>query len=59
MANLIKGLLAKALPFDATRGVVGPDGAGRHVRCGGLPVTKNQSPKNYIGSHLTLRSRKS
>ena len=35
MANLIKGLLAKGSPFDATKRIVRPTGEVRYIRCVG------------------------
>src|SRR5258706_2107296 len=49
MANLIKGLSAKALPFDATKRIVRPNGEVRYIRCVGAPVVENESLKKYVG----------
>ncbi len=54
MANLIAGLAAKALPFDATNRIVRPDGKVRHIRCVGVPITENQGLKRYVGSALDV-----
>jgi len=54
MANLIKGILAKASPFDATKRIVRPDGEVRYIRCVGAPVVDNQSLKKYVGSALDV-----
>ena len=44
MADLIKGILAKASSFDATKRIVRPNGEVRYIRCVGAPVGENQSP---------------
>src|SRR6266480_6659261 len=54
MANLIKGILATASPFDATKRIVRPDGEVRYIRCVGAPVVENQKLKKYIGSALDV-----
>ena len=54
MADLIKGLLAKASPFDATKRIVRPDGEVRYIRCVGVPVVENQSLKKYVGSAIDV-----
>ncbi len=54
MANLIKGILANASPFDATKRVVRPDGEVRYIRCVGAPVVENQSLKKYVGSAIDV-----
>src|SRR6266513_5492726 len=54
MANLIKGILATASPFDATKRIVRPDGELRYIRCVGAPVFENQKLKKYIGSALDV-----
>src|SRR5260370_3357962 len=54
MANLIKGLSAKALPFDATKRIVRPNGEVRYIRYVGAPVAANQSLKKYFGSALDV-----
>jgi PAS domain S-box-containing protein len=54
MANLIKGILAKASPFDATKRIVCPNGEVRYIRCVGAPVVENQSPKKYVGSAIDV-----
>jgi PAS domain S-box-containing protein len=56
MANLIKGLSAKASPFDATKRIVPPNGAVRYIRCVGVPVVENKILKKYVGSAIALRS---
>ena len=55
MANLIKGILAKALPFDATKRIVRPNGEVRYIRCVGAPVVENQSLKQYVGSAIDVK----
>ncbi len=54
MANLIKGLSAKASPFDTTKRIVRPNGEVRYIRCVGIPVVENQSLKKYVGSAIDV-----
>jgi PAS domain S-box-containing protein len=54
MANLIKRILADALPFDATKRIVRPDGEVRYIRCVGAPVIKNQRLTNYVGTAIDV-----
>jgi len=54
MANLIKGVLAKASPFDATKRIVRPDGEVRYIRCVGVPLVDNQGLKKHVGSALDV-----
>jgi formate hydrogenlyase transcriptional activator len=54
MADLIKGILAKASPFDATKRIVRPNGEVRYIRCVGVPVLENQSLKKYVGSAIDV-----
>src|SRR6266850_1358076 len=54
IANLIKGVWAKASPFDATKRIVRPNGEVRYIRCVGAPVVENQSLKKYVGSALDV-----
>jgi len=54
MADLIKGILAKASPFDATKRIVRPDGEVRYIRCVSGPVIENQSLKKYVGSAIDV-----
>jgi len=54
MANLIEGLSAKALPFDAIKRIVRPNGEVRYIRCVGVPVADNQGLKKYVGSALDV-----
>jgi formate hydrogenlyase transcriptional activator len=54
MAELIKGILAKASPFDATKRIVRPNGEVRYIRCVGVPVVETQSPKKYVGSAIDV-----
>src|SRR5882724_4697442 len=54
MADLIKGILAKASPFDATKRIVRPNGEIRYIRCVGAPVVENQSLKKYVGSAIDV-----
>src|SRR5258706_68435 len=54
MAKLIKGLSAKASPFDATKRIVRPNREVRYIRCVGAPVVENQSLKKYVGSAIDV-----
>src|SRR5271163_3737084 len=54
MADLIKGILAKASPFDATKRIVRPNGEVRYIRCVGAPVIEKQSLKRYVGSAIDV-----
>src|SRR5271168_592444 len=54
MANLIKGILAHASPFDATKRIVRPNGEVRYIRCVSAPVVENQSLKKYVGSAIDV-----
>jgi PAS domain S-box-containing protein len=54
MADLIKGVLAKASNFDATKRIVRPNGEVRYIRCVGAPVVENQSLKKYVGSAIDV-----
>src|SRR6267378_2636855 len=54
MADLIKGVLAKASPFDATKRIVRPNGEVRYIRCVGAPVVENQTVKKYVGSAIDV-----
>src|SRR6266436_4026495 len=54
MANLIKGILAEASPFDATKRIVRPNGEVRYIRCVGAPVVEKQSLKKYVGSAVDI-----
>ncbi len=54
MANLIKGVLAEASPFDATKRIVRPNGEVRYIRCVGAPVAENQTLKRYVGSAMDV-----
>jgi PAS domain S-box-containing protein len=54
MANLIKGLWAKASPFDATKRIVRPNGEVRYIRFVGAPVVENESLKKYVGSAIDV-----
>jgi PAS domain S-box-containing protein len=54
MADLIKGILAKPSPFDATKRIVRPNGEVRYIRCVGAPVVENQSLKKYVGSAIDV-----
>jgi PAS domain S-box-containing protein len=54
MADLIKGIFAKASPFDATKRIVRPSGEVRYIRCVGAPVVETQSLKKYVGSAIDV-----
>jgi len=54
MANLIKGLSAKASPFDTTRRIVRPNGEVRYIRWVGTPAVENKTLKKYVGSALDV-----
>ena len=54
MANLIKGLSAKASPFDVTKRIVRPNGEVRYIRCVGVPAVEHQSLKKYFGSAMDV-----
>ena len=54
MANLIEGLSANALPFDATKRIVRPNSEVRYIRCVGAPAVENPSLKKYVGSAIDV-----
>jgi transcriptional regulator with PAS, ATPase and Fis domain len=54
MANLIKRILAEALPFDTTKRIVRPDGEVRYIRCVGAPVVENQRLKKFVGTAVDV-----
>jgi len=54
MADLIKGMLVKASPFDAIKRIVRPDGEVRYIRCVGVPVVENECLKKYVGSAIDV-----
>src|SRR5258707_1323462 len=54
IADLIKEILAKASPFDATKRIVRPDGEVRYIRCVGVSVVENQSRNKYVGSAIDV-----
>jgi PAS domain S-box-containing protein len=54
MADLIKGILAKASPFDATKRIVRPSGEVRYIRCVGAPIAENQSLRKHVGSAIDV-----
>src|ERR1700745_4016279 len=54
LADLIKGILVKASPFDATKRIVRPDGEVRYIRCVGAPVVENQSLKKDVGGAIDV-----
>src|SRR5258705_7224459 len=54
IASLIKEILAKASPFDATKRIVRPNGEVRYIRCTGAPAVENQGLKKYVGSAIDV-----
>src|ERR1700690_1823873 len=54
MADLIKGILVEASPFDATKRVVRPNGEVRYIRCVGAPVVEHRNLKKYVGSAIDV-----
>jgi PAS domain-containing protein len=54
MADLIKGILTKATPFDATKRIVRPDGEVCYIRCVGVPFVDSKSLKQYVGSAIDV-----
>jgi PAS domain S-box-containing protein len=54
MAGLIKGILTKASPFDATKRIVRPNGEVRYIRCVGVPPAGDQPLKKYVGSAMDV-----
>ncbi|HXJ39259.1 MAG TPA: PAS domain-containing protein, partial [Bryobacteraceae bacterium] len=54
IADVIRGILAKASTFDATKRIVRPNGEVRYIRCVGAPVVENQSLKGYVGSAIDV-----
>jgi formate hydrogenlyase transcriptional activator len=54
MADLIKGILEKPSPFDATKRIVRPNGEVRYIRCAGVPLIECQNLKRYLGSALDV-----
>jgi PAS domain S-box-containing protein len=54
MAYLIKGVLAKASSFDATKRIVRPDGEVRYIRCVGVPIVENGILKRILGSAMDV-----
>jgi PAS domain S-box-containing protein len=54
MADLVKGILVKALTFDATKRIVRPNGEVRYIRCVGAPVVEGRSLKKYVGSAIDV-----
>jgi PAS domain S-box-containing protein len=53
-ADLIKEMLARALPFDFTKRIVRPDGEIRHIRCVSAPSSENQELQKYVGSAIDV-----
>jgi formate hydrogenlyase transcriptional activator len=54
MATMIKRILAEAVPFDATKRIVRPDGEIRYIRCVGVPLVDSQSLRKYVGSAIDV-----
>src|SRR5258708_10174049 len=54
MTELVKGILANASPFDATKRIVRPNGEVRYIRCVSGPVIENQRLKKYVGSAIDV-----
>ena len=54
MADLIKGMLANASPFDATKRIVRPNGEIRYIRCVGVPVVESQGRTKFVGSAIDV-----
>ena len=54
MADLIKGVLANASPFDATKRIIRPNGEVRFIRCVGVPLVDNKGLKKYVGSAIDI-----
>jgi formate hydrogenlyase transcriptional activator len=54
VADLVKGILAKASSFDATKRIVRPNGEVRYIRCVGVPVVDNEGLKKYVGSAIDV-----
>jgi PAS domain S-box-containing protein len=54
MEHLVKGIVAQASPFDATKRVVRPSGEVRYIRCVGAPAQEDQKVKKYVGSAMDV-----
>jgi PAS domain S-box-containing protein len=54
MADLINRLVTEAMPFDATKRIVRPDGDIRYIRCVGVPFVDSQSIKKCVGSAIDV-----
>ncbi len=54
MAELIKGILDSASPFDTTKRIVRPDGEVRYIRCVGVPYLEDQSRRKFVGSAIDI-----
>ena len=54
MANLIRRILAEAVPFDATKRIVRPDGEVRYIRSVGVPFVDSPSLKKYVGTAIDV-----
>jgi len=54
MATLIKRILEEAIPFDATKRIVRPDGEVRYIRSVGVPFVDSGSLKKYVGSAIDV-----
>jgi len=49
VAQAVQKLLAEHIPFDFTKRIVRPDGATRHIRCVGTPVTNDGILRQFVG----------
>jgi len=54
MEHLVKGIVAQASPFDATKRIVRPSGEVRYIRCVGAPAQEHQKVKKYVGSAMDV-----
>jgi PAS domain S-box-containing protein len=54
MAELIKGILESASPFDTKKRIVRPNGEVRYIRCVGVPFVEHQSRKQFVGSAIDV-----
>jgi PAS domain S-box-containing protein len=54
VAAEIGQMLANPRDFDFTKRIVRPDGAIRHVRCVGIPVTNGDSFRGFVGTGIDV-----
>jgi PAS domain S-box-containing protein len=54
MPDVIRGILANASPFDATKRIFRPNGEVRYIRFVGAPVFENQGLRKYVGSAIDV-----